>query len=237
MEIHYFATATEAKNNIRQESTVVVIDVLRSTSTIIAALENGAESVIPVEDVEKAASLAEPEGEGRKLLAGEKRGKPVEGFDLFNSPLEVTPDIVRGRTIVLTTSNGTRAIIYASKASKTLICSLNNVDAVAEEVAGEEELTVLCGGADDLLSMEDLYCGGLLLEALRDKIIMGGLPDSAMVSLLLAESYSEDPEGFLRTCKRGRDLLFEGYGKDVKYCSLRGTSRCVPRLKQGKIVC
>lgn len=236
MKIHYFATAAESKNHIGQESTVVVIDVLRSTSTIISALENGAESIIPVDDVEKAASLAEPSDENRNLLAGEKRGRPVEGFDLFNSPLEFSRDVVRGRTIVLTTSNGTRAINYVSKANKVLICSINNVDAVSKSVMNEGDLTIVCSGAEDMISMEDLFCGGILLESLKDRIVMGDLPDSAMISLLLAESYSKDTEEFLRTCQRGRDLIDQGYEKDVIYCALRGTSRCVPFLKHGRIV-
>ena len=103
---------------------VVVIDVLRASSTIVAAIESGAERIIPIADVETASRLVRPAERDRKLLAGERKCCPVPGFDLCNSPGDFTPERVRGKTIVFTTTNGTRAIAAAAKAARVLICAL-----------------------------------------------------------------------------------------------------------------
>ena len=234
--IRFYATAGAAAGESHHGAVVVVIDVLRATSTILAALENGAARVLPVESVETATRLVSLSDRGDKLLAGEQKGQPIEGFDLFNSPSELDRETIAGRTIILATSNGTPAIAAAaSKAGRLIICSILNVDAVAEEVSGQSDLVIICSGNNGRIAGEDLLCAGFLLGALSPPVETGSLDDSASIAMLLAEKYGEDIEGYLRSTDRGRQLIGLGYGKDIAYCSRRDGIRKVPELIQGLI--
>ena len=234
--IRFFSTAAAAAGENYHGATVVVIDVLRSTSTILTALENGAARVLPVESIETATRLVSLSDRGDKLLAGEQKGLPIEGFDLFNSPSELDRETIGGRTIILATSNGTPAIAAASqKAGRVLVCSIGNVDAVAEEISGEGDIVIICSGNEGRLSGEDLLCAGILLGALDPPVDRGTLDDPAAIAMLLAERHSGDIEGYLKTTDRGRKLIELGYGKDIELCSKRGSVTRVPEVIQGLI--
>jgi 2-phosphosulfolactate phosphatase len=234
--IRFFATAGEATGENYHGAVVVVIDVLRATSTILAALENGAARILPVENIETATRLVSLSDRGDKLLAGEQKGLPIEGFDLFNSPSELEVEPVRGKTIILATTNGTPAIAAAaSKAGRLIICSVLNVDAVAAEISGHGDIVIICSGNHGRLAGEDLLCAGLLLSALTPPVAPGSLADSAAMAMLLSEKYRDDIEGYMRTTDRGRQLIALGYGKDIEYCSRRGSISRVPEVLQGLI--
>ena len=235
MKLSYFASIEQADREALVGACVVVIDVLRASSTIVAALESGAERIIPIADVATACRLARPGERVAKILAGERRGLPVEGFDLGNSPLEFTPERVAGKTIVLTTTNGTRAITAAAKAERVVVCALTNVDAVAEAVRGAESLAVLCCGSEGSVAAEDLLCGGLFLDLLGDFGDRGALNDAARISHLLASRFGGEVETFLRECDHGRALASLGFGDDIAACAAVGTSRLVPALREGAI--
>jgi 2-phosphosulfolactate phosphatase len=234
--IRFFSTAGEAAGENCHGATIVVIDVLRATSTILAALENGAARVLPVESVETATRLVSLSDRGDKLLAGEQKGLPIEGFDLFNSPSDLDRETISGRTIILATSNGTPAIAAASaKAGRLIICSILNVDAVAEEVSGVGDLVIICSGNHGRMAGEDMLCAGLLLGALSPPAAAVSLNDSASLAMLLADRYGEGIEDYMRSTDRGRQLIALGYEKDISYCSRRGSIRKVPELVQGLI--
>ena len=229
--IRFFATAGEAAGESYHGAVVVVIDVLRATSTILAALDNGAARVLPVESIETATRLVSLSDRGDKLLAGEQKGLPIEGFDLFNSPSELEEETITGRTIILATSNGTPAIAAAaSKAGRLIVCSILNVDAVAEEISGRSDLVIICSGNHGRIAGEDLLCAGLLLGALSPPVDTDSLDDSASMAMILADRYGDDIEGYLLSTDRGRQLIGLGYGKDITYCSRRGSIRKVPEL-------
>ena len=234
--IRFFSTAAAAAGENYHGATVVVIDVLRSTSTILTALEKGAARVLPVESIETATRLVSLSDRGDKLLAGEQKGLPIEGFDLFNSPSELEREAIEGRTIILATSNGTPALAAASqKAGRLLVCSICNVDAVAAEISGEGDTVIICSGNEGRLSGEDLLCAGILLGATRPPVDRGALDDPAAIAIMLAERYSGDIEGYMRTTDRGRKLIELGYGKDIELCSKRGSVTRVPEVRQGLI--
>jgi 2-phosphosulfolactate phosphatase len=234
--IRFFATAGEAAGENFHGADVVVIDVLRATSTILAALENGAARVLPVESIETATRLVSLSERGDKLLAGEQKGMPIEGFDLFNSPSELESESVAGRTIILATSNGSPALAAAaSKAGRLIVCAILNVDAVAEAVSGSGDLVIICSGSSGKVAGEDLLCAGMLLGALSPPPDIATLVDSASLAMLLAEKYGDGIEEYLWTTDRGRQLAGLGYGKDISYCSRRGIIRRVPELVQGLI--
>ncbi len=234
--IRFFATAGEAAGESYHGAVVVVIDVLRATSTILAALDNGAARVLPVESIETATRLVSLSDRGDKLLVGEQKGLPIEGFDLFNSPSELDEETIGGRTIILATSNGTPAIAAAaSKAGKLIVCSIPNVDIVAEAVSGQSDLVIICSGNNGRIAGEDLLCAGLLLGDLSPPVDAGSLDDSASIAMILADRYGDDIEEYLRSTDRGRQLIGLGYGKDIAYCSCRDSIRKVPELVQGFI--
>jgi 2-phosphosulfolactate phosphatase len=234
--IRFFATAAEASGESFHGSIVIVIDVLRSTSTILAALEYGAARILPVESIETATRLVSLSDRGDKLLAGEQKGLPIEGFDLFNSPSELSRENLAGKTVILATSNGTPAIAAAaSKADRLLICSILNVDSVAGQVSGSDDLAIICSGNNGRIAGEDLLCGGLLIDALSPPVDEGSLDDSASLSIILARRYGDDIEEFLHSTDRGRQLIALGYGEDISFCSRRGTIRRIPEVAQGLI--
>ncbi|UCF06210.1 MAG: 2-phosphosulfolactate phosphatase [bacterium] len=236
MRIRYYPTFEQADREVLQDSVVVVIDVLRATSTILAGLDRGATRIIPVEDIETATRLVGPTDRGTKLLVGERKGMPIDGFNLFNSPSEFTPESVTGKTLIITTSNGTRAITATRNARRSIVCSLNNVGAVAGAVRDEKELIVLCSGNEGMLAAEDLLCGGMLLKELSDEVDCDSLDDAARLSMLLAETFEYALKRFIMSCDRGRALIALGYEEDVVYCATRDRSSRVPEFKQGAIL-
>jgi len=235
MKLRFYATLEQVEKDALQGAVVVVIDVLRASSTILAALEGGAERVIPIGDVATAARLVRPWERGAKILAGERRACPVPGFDLCNSPSEFTPEAIRGKTIVFTTTNGTRAITAAAKASRVVIAALRNVGAAASAVAEETDLVILCCGSEGSLAAEDLLCGGLLINRLGARVETASLGDAARLGVLLVERFGGEVESFVRSCEHARRLVSLGYERDVEYCSRVDASVLVPEVREGAI--
>ena len=149
--------------------TAVVIDVLRSGTSIVHALAAGAKEVIPCLEIEDALALAEQFAHDEILLGGEREGEPIEGFDLGNSPEEYSAERVAGKTIILTTTNGTRAMHHAAKADEILIASFANASAVARRLFEREHVHVLCSGTDGKISQDDVLLAGMLAERLGAK--------------------------------------------------------------------
>ncbi|MFO7914895.1 MAG: thiamine phosphate synthase [Candidatus Krumholzibacteriales bacterium] len=236
MDITFLTTAAGGAGAVPRSGTVAVIDVLRATSCMVRAIENGASRVIPAAGPGQAGELAEAFPPGKAVLAGEADGKPLEGFDLFNSPGEFTPEAVEGKTVIMSTSNGTGAVRAAAAAEKVYICSLTNVDSVARECGSADSLVILCSGNQGRVCSEDILCGGILLQVLESRRQESRLDDAARISLLLAEEFGEDPYRMLKDCDRGTALEEAGYGQDVVDCSARGSSLAVPILRSGEIV-
>lgn len=235
MKVTLYPTLDDFRQRAPRVGVVVVIDVLRFTSTVIAALEAGAKEIVPVEDVEFARSLAGHVRREEMLLAGEIQGRPVEGFDIFNSPLECRPDLVGGTTIIMSTSNGSRAAREASIASRVIICAINNISSVARAIEDLERVHILCSGSGGGIAVEDLYCGGLLIEMTRGEIEQGDMHDAGLAALNLARSVGEAGEKLLRSSKRGMELVAAGYEGDVIYCSKKDISVAVPEMSWGAL--
>ena len=145
--------------------TVVVIDVLRATTTIVQALASGATQVIPCQEIADARNLA-IELPCPLLLGGERGGKQIPGFDLGNSPAEYTRDVVAGKTIVFSTTNGTRAMLRCKAARRVVIGAFLNFSAVCRELAGEERIALVCAGTDGHVTREDTLLAGAIVDDL-----------------------------------------------------------------------
>ncbi len=146
--------------------TVVVIDVLRATTTIAHALAAGATAVVPCLEVDEARRQAEKLGRENVVTGGERGGLLIEGFDLGNSPRDYTPEAVAGRTIVFTTTNGTAGLLHCQQAQRIVLGSLVNVSAVAEAVRTADKLTIVCAGTRGRITREDVFAAGAIVGRL-----------------------------------------------------------------------
>jgi 2-phosphosulfolactate phosphatase len=197
-----------------------VIDILRATTTMCAALHHGARALIPVPSTEEALRLAQTIGRDEVLLAGERRCVPIPGFDLGNSPREMTESTVRGKTLVVTTTNGTRALLACQGAGTVYGACAANLTVSAEKARETLEaggsLLVVCAGRDGAFSLDDAYCAGRLLAAtLGGARPRRGLNDAAHASLDLVRRYGDDWERPLRRSRAGRELIRLGFREDV----------------------
>jgi len=147
--------------------TAVVIDVLRATTTIAYALDAGAKQIIPCLEIADALALAEQFSPDEVLLGGEREGSPIEGFDLGNSPDEYTPERVEGKTVVFTTTNGTRAINHARAADEVVLAAFVNAGAIVRRLVDREHVHILCAGTDGKMSDDDILLAGMLVERLQ----------------------------------------------------------------------
>jgi 2-phosphosulfolactate phosphatase len=144
----------------------VVVDVLRATTAMVHALAAGVKSIIPCVEVEEAREVAAARPKGSVILGGERQGLPIEGFDVGNSPSSYTPEVCAGKTLVMTTTNGTRAIHASLAADRVLIAAFPNLAATNALAAGfDGPVHVVCAGTDGQVSYEDTLLAGAIVEA------------------------------------------------------------------------
>ncbi len=199
----------------------VVVDVLRATSTVAAALGHGAACVIPRTDVDEAfEARAELERRGEEpLLGGERGGFKVPGFDLGNSPLEYGAERVAGKSLILCTSNGTAALELCHGASRLYAASFVNAGATAAAVAkGAEPVILCCAGKEGAPSLEDVCCAGLIAASLL-KVYRYEADDATTMAYLCWKYYAADVRRLLKTCNHGRHLAGLGFEEDLAFCS------------------
>jgi len=200
----------------------VVVDVLRATSTITQALAAGYRRVLCCKEVEEARRLREARGEG--VLGGERLAVLIPGFDLGNSPSEYVEP--RAETVILTTTNGTRAIVAAAAScGSVLVGSLLNLGAVtAAARASGEDVTIVCAGREGGFVLDDAYCAGRMVELLD-----GERTDSAEAAVRLARSFAGAEEG-LAASASAENLRVNGLAADIAWCARESVCDVVPRL-------
>jgi 2-phosphosulfolactate phosphatase len=200
---------------------VFVIDILRATTTMCVALGNGARAIIPAASTEEALRLAQTIGSTDVLLAGERKCVRIPGFQLGNSPLEMTDSVVRGKTLILTTSNGTDALLACQQAASVYPVAAANLSVAAERgreaLEGNQSILILCAGRNGGFALDDAYCAGRLAAAIIGGTgIRRGLNDAALASVALVRRYGEDWERPLRASRSGRELIKLGFTEDVR---------------------
>jgi 2-phosphosulfolactate phosphatase len=209
-------------------STVLVVDVLRASTTIVTALDNGCAGVVSVADPAEAHRRARALGAGA-LLAGERKGLMIEGFDLGNSPLEMTRERVGGKTLVFTTSNGTRALLATRTAAAVGVATLINLSAAAAWAhGGGRDVTVVCAGEVGRVSLEDKVCAGLLVDSLLGHEPAAELTDAARDAVEMAREYRKAPARLAGDSSWGRHLTAAGRAADLAACLVLDTMTLVP---------
>ena len=215
-EVHVHLTPQLAASERMAGGIAVVIDVLRATTTMIHALAAGCPTVRPCAEVEEARALADAMRAGRVLLGGERDGKPLPGFDAGNSPLEYTASRCRGAALVLTTTNGTRALLHAAAAERTLIGAFVNYSAVCEQLRREARpVHIVCAGDAGAVALEDALLAGALVDFLSD-LGPADLNDGARLAWDAFEQHGQVLEGALAVSAGGRRLRDLGYENDVR---------------------
>lgn len=217
--------------------TIAVLDVLRATTTIVAAFGNGARAVVPVEEPDEAVAHAERLGRASVLLGGEREGVHIPGFDLDNSPRAYTRERVEGTTIVFTTTNGTRALRRAAEiATAVIIATLRNRTAVAHALlAGAGDVTLLCAGSNGDFSFEDFLGAGAIVAALRDRAPGLALGDSAFAALSAYARHARALHAAIAQGTHARRLIRDGFAEDIAYCAEVDRIGIVPVLIGGTI--
>jgi 2-phosphosulfolactate phosphatase len=214
----------------------VVIDVLRASTTIAVALDAGARGVIPVASVEAATRLANSLGRESTLLAGEVGSLRVDGFDLGNSPGEFVADIVQGKTIVLCTTNGARALASLAGVRDCATAAFVNLTACAARAAREPRITIICAGSGAQFALEDFACAGALVEAIEREKPGVPLDDGARTARDIWERRDASLAAFLRATDHGRELAELGFAADVDLAARVDILASVPMLRDGRLV-
>ncbi|MGH7528820.1 MAG: 2-phosphosulfolactate phosphatase [Gemmatimonadales bacterium] len=217
---------------------VIVVDVLRATSTVVMALAAGARAVVPAASAEEAVRLTANLERGGLVLAGERRLQKVPGFGLGNSPREMTPETVGGKTVYLATTNGTPALLTAQGGDPVLVAAAVNFTAVAERAralfAERQDLVIICAGRDKQFALEDAYTAGRLIKTIRKGIRKLALNDAAQVSLDLAGQQGGWRDAFAAS-DAARLLGDVGLAEDVSFCAHPDRVGVVPTFSDRRI--
>jgi 2-phosphosulfolactate phosphatase len=235
--IDVLISANETDDSLVRGKTTVVIDILRATSTMITALHNGAKSIFPVAGMDQAMRLTSTLDRSAVLTCGERNGLTIEGFDLGNSPLSCTPEIVTGKSMVMTTTNGTQALEKAKHAKKVYIGGFLNAARLMEELKTQgEEVLLVCSGWKGRFSLEDtLFAGYIVHELVNHSKGTPVLTDASTAALALYTHFAPKlVETLLESdhAKRLRDIVGE---EEIRYCLTKDACPVLPVFHDGVI--
>ena len=232
MKLSYFSVAADVPSGIIPESSVV-IDVLRATTTIAWALENGADSVQVFADVDQLKNEAKSFSAKDKILVGERGGKKIDGFDLGNSPLGVSTENVRGKRVFMSTTNGTRSLHRVRESKSLYTMALPNRRAIAERLKSDSpnEVWIVGSGWEGTYSLEDSLAAGALASLLIDQLeSIQVLNDELMASIALWKTWEHDVEGCLRIASHGQRLAGIGnHDDDFACCASLDNLSVIPK--------
>ena len=223
MKLDVIISADNIKEEYLEDKIVVVIDMLRATSVIVTALANKAKEVFPILTVEEAFNKKEEflRVEKEVLLGGERKALKIEGFDFSNSPLEYTSEKVKGKTIILSTTNGTRAINLSLKAKEILIGAIINAKAVTDELKKlNKDVVFINAGTNGEFSMDDFICSGYMISLLCEK----GNHDLSDNNTNLID--------YMKEARHFNILKSLNLTKDLEYCCKKDIINIVPKVEK-----
>ncbi len=227
---------------------VIVIDVLRAATTVATALSNGALAVVPFDDVDDtrraARAYEQPMADTKTLnyplTAGERAMVRIAGFDLGNSPLEYTRDVVQDKTILFTTTNGTAALVATQHSRASFFGALVNATATVDAVAqfldterGPAGVTIVCAGTEGAVALEDVVCAARLVRGLQAARPKTSITDSTRIALLAELPYVDNARSLSRDAVHARSLASAGFAADVACCFSADTVPLAVRFRAG----
>ena len=238
IDVHFTGSTTGQQD--LHDRVVLVIDVLRASTSIAAALANGARAVIPFEGVDDAIMRARSLEQSDVLLAGERKMAPIPGFPLGNSPREFTADVVTGKTIVMTTTNGTAALYHANGAGEVLVGAFANYAVILARLRAaaraDKSITIICAGTNGRFALEDAICAGRFVRGVARRGIQPQLGDAANVAAMIDRRMGADLPAVLRDSEHGRALSDAGLGEDETYCATLDSHPVIPVYRDRQVV-
>jgi 2-phosphosulfolactate phosphatase len=238
MRIETYPTYVHAEKSDLEGNTAIVIDLLRATSTITAAIHNGCTQVLPVEEAEDAREKAKKlSGCGQAVTGGESDGVKLPGFDFGNSPLEYGRERIGGKSLVMCTTNGTRAVKKSMAADTVYLGCLNNALAVAEKAAQNGRDTVIvCAGTRLSFSVDDVVAAGGIISRLIRIIPAGDMDDLSCTALWLYEENRRNLKELIAESRPYRTLMRLDAQADIDYCLKEDIYGTVPVCMGEKII-
>ena len=238
MRLDVFMSPGEIAAGDMQGRVVAVIDVLRASTSIAVALANGARTVVPVEDVDEAMTRAKQFERGEVILAGERKMTAISGFDMGNSPLEFTSDAVGGRTVLITTTNGTRALMGLQGARDIVVASYVNhtaATAMLRAAARSTDISIVCAGDEGHFSLEDAACAGRYVRSIMQPSADITASDAARACALIDRKYGDNIEKIFKDSTHGQALAEAGFGGDLVACAQLDSHPVVPIYQDRQI--
>ncbi|HZJ57362.1 MAG TPA: 2-phosphosulfolactate phosphatase [Clostridia bacterium] len=234
MKISVYPTCDYVEDRDIKDRIVVVIDVLRATSTIITALYNGCKEIIPTADIEDAVNISKNYEKDTFILGGERNAVKIEGFHLSNSPCEYSREQVENKTVLITTTNGTKAITRAVDAKEVVLASFINISAVYEYAAAVgKDISIICAGTLGRFSADDVLVAGALIRGLENRGLSLELDDLGMVAKNMYDSSKDDLHGALSNTLHYSILKNLGLQGDLDDCLTLDTAPIVPIYSDG----
>ena len=218
---------------------VAVVDVLRASTTIATALSNGARAVIPFESPDDVVTRAKAFERSDVRLAGERKMLPIPGFDLGNSPRQFTSEAVEGKTVLITTTNGTTAITNTQGARDVVIASYVNYTAVLTmlrtALRGGTDIAIVCAGRDRQFALEDAGCAGRFVNNVSKRMAGIVLNDAAQACALIDRKYADQVQRLFEASEHGRSLRDAGFGDDLAACAAVDSYPVIPLYQERQI--
>jgi 2-phosphosulfolactate phosphatase len=218
---------------------VAVIDVLRASTSIAVALANGAKAIIPFESADEAVLRSKAFERPAVRLAGEHRMRPIAGFDLGNSPAEFTREAVEGKTVLLTTTNGTVALLSVQGARDVVVASYVNLSVVAamlrSAVRGGTDVTILCAGRERQFCLEDAACAGRYIRSITEQLPAVVCNDAARACAILDRRYGASIGQLFADAEHGQALAGAGFAGDLEWCAAIDSYSVVPVYQERQI--
>lgn len=236
MNIDIIISANHIEESALKDKVVVVIDMLRATSVITTAFMNGCKEVIPYLTVEEARKKSEEFKSGQCVLGGERKAVKIEGFNLSNSPLEYTKDIVKDKTVIMTTTNGTRTLTECANAKRVFVGAMINGKAVAKKLIElSEDVVIVNAGTNGQFSMDDFICAGYMINEMLNMSSKLYLSDIAKTANYIYEN-NTGIESFIKDARHYGVMKDLGLMKDIEYCMKKNITNIVPEYKDGHII-
>ncbi|MGZ3373955.1 MAG: 2-phosphosulfolactate phosphatase [Gemmatimonadaceae bacterium] len=218
MRLDVFFTPNQVKPIETAGRLVVIVDVLRASTTVATALGNGARTVIPVEGADEVINRSKEFARSQILLAGEQKMYPIAGFDIGNSPQAFTPAMVEGKTILITTTNGTKTLLGVQNARDIVIASYVNFTAALAlmkvAASSKTDIAIICAGEEGGFTLEDAACAGRYVRAIPKRADIK-TNDAAAASVVIEKKYGDNIAKVFKESAHGQALASAGFGDDL----------------------
>jgi len=239
LKLDVYMSPREISPGDMQGRVVAVIDVLRASTCIAIALNNGARSVVPVEDIDEAITRSKQFEHTQVRLAGERKMKAIPGFDMGNSPLEFTSEAVSGCTVVITTTNGTKALAGLQGARDIVVASYVNLSAISAMLRAaaraDTDISIVCAGTEGHFSLEDAACAGRYVRSIMKPSASITANDAACACELIDRKYGDNIAKIFKDSTHGQALSEAGFADDLVACAAVDSHPVVPIFQDRQI--